>query len=294
MSTAPNHSFGIVKYNCHLGQEKSGVEKSPDILSDALQSYLDQNHVLSHIYDSNEIRKQDLKLSEDEYAIFQANLSLRHRVMQSLKTNTKTLNIGGDHTMGLGTVSAFLECFVNKEKVIIWLDAHADVNTRKTSKSGHYHGMPVAFLLGLDKDEKFPINVRLKPEELIYVGLRDVDLFEKNQVISKYNIRCISISQLINRNIDELVTTFIGENKYVHISWDVDSTNPETEISSTGTPVKGGLTCEQIKAFIHAIAKHNQLVSFDVTELNLALGSAEDRKASLDNTVNVLKSYIDC
>ena len=121
--------------------------------------------------------------------------------MQSLKTNTKTLNIGGDHTMGLGTVSAFLEYFVNKEKVIIWLDAHADVNTRKASKSGHYHGMPVAFLLGLDKDEKFPINVLLKPEELIYVGLRDVDLFEKNQVRIKKVIRLSAY--LMNSGKDE-------------------------------------------------------------------------------------------
>lgn len=103
--------------------------------------------------------------------------------MQSLIINTKTLNIGGDHTMGLGTVSAFLENFEDKEKLVIWIDAHADTNTREASESGHYHGMPVAFLLGLDKDEKFPIKVLLKPEQLIYVGLRDVDSFEKNNVI---------------------------------------------------------------------------------------------------------------
>ncbi len=114
-------------------------------------------------------------------------------------------------------------------------------------------------------------------------------------MISKYNIRCISTSQLNNNNNpDELITRFIGEHKYVHISWDVDSTNPETEIASTGTTAKGGLTCEQIKIFIQTIAKHNQLVSFDVTELNLQLGSAEDQKTSLDNTIDVLKSYIDC
>lgn len=113
-------------------------------------------------------------------------------------------------------------------------------------------------------------------------------------MISKYNIRCISTSQLSNHNPDELVSRFIGEHKHVHISWDVDSTNPETEISSTGTIVEGGLTCEQIKTFIWTVAQHNQLVSFDVTELNLDLESKEDQQASLDNTVDVLKSYIDC
>jgi arginase len=122
-----------------------------------------------------------------------------------LKTNTKTLNIGGDHTMGLGTISAFLECFQDKEKMIIWIDAHADVNTRKASESGHYHGMPVAFLLGLDKDEKFP-----KPEQLIYVGLRDVDPFEKNQVKIK---KRSTIDEYVSFNFcnTKLVKLYINE-----------------------------------------------------------------------------------
>jgi arginase len=84
--------------------------------------------------------------------------------------------------MGMGTVSAFLECFEKSDKVVIWIDAHADANTREASESGHYHGMPVAFLLGLDNDDKFPIKVSLKAKDLIYVGLRDVDPFEKDQV----------------------------------------------------------------------------------------------------------------
>ncbi len=107
--------------------------------------------------------------------------------------------------MGLGTISAFLECFQDKEKMIIWIDAHADVNTRKASESGHYHGMPVAFLLGLDKDEKFP-----KPEQLIYVGLRDVDPFEKNQVKIK---KRSTIDEYVSFNFcnTKLVKLYINE-----------------------------------------------------------------------------------
>ncbi len=114
------------------------------------------------------------------------------------------------------------------------------------------------------------------------------------QVISKYNIRCISTSQLTNDDPNELVLRFIGKDKLIHISWDVDSTNPKTEIPSTGTTAQGGLTCQQIKTFIQTITKYNQLVSFDITELNLDLGSSEQQKTSLNHTINVLKSYIDC
>ncbi len=86
----------------------------------------------------------------------------------------------------------------------------------------------------------------------------------------------------------------IGKDKFIHVSWDVDSTNPKTEIPSTGTTAQGGLTCQQIETFIRTIAKYNQLVSFDITELNLHLGSSEQQKTSLDNTIDVLKSYIEC
>ena len=96
-----------------------------------------------------------------------------------------------------------------------------------------------------------------------------------------------------NGNLDQLVSEFVGTGKNVHISWDVDSTDPETEITCTGTPVGGGLTCEQVKAFIQGITKHNRIVSFDITELNLDLGSSKDQTRSVINTIDVLKSFID-
>lgn len=113
-------------------------------------------------------------------------------------------------------------------------------------------------------------------------------------MILKYHIRCISTNQVLNEDLDELIRRFIGQGKYVHISWDVDSTDPDTEISSTGTTAKHGLTCERIQALIVAIARTNHLVSFDITELNLALGTFEERKRSLNKTIDVLKTYIDC
>lgn len=160
----------------------------PDFLPNVLENYLQEKSIALQIYDCSEIEQLDQKPSEDANAIFQANLLLRQHVLRSLKTNRKTLNIGGDHTMGLGTVSAFLECFAEKEKIVLWIDAHADTNTREASTSGHYHGMPLAFLLGLDQDTRFPMKVQLKSEELLYVGLRDVDDFERNQVKFFYPI----------------------------------------------------------------------------------------------------------
>lgn len=176
------------------------------------------------------MRKKDSHSSDDEKDIFHSNLILRDLVVQSLQSNGKTLNRGGDHTMALGTVSAFVQFYSSKKIKVIWIDAHPDANTRDSSQSGHYHGMPLTFLLGLDKDDKYPLEELFQFNELIYVGLRDVDPFEKRQVIDEHQIRCISIADVFTNPSDDLVLKFIGKDHFVYISWDVDSTDHQSEI----------------------------------------------------------------
>lgn len=250
------------------------------------------------IYDSPKIRNLN-KLHSDsnkQNNVFQANLALRELVLRSLAENEKTLNIGGDHSMGLGTVSAFLAAYPTDSRVI-WIDAHADLNTRASSPSGNFHGMPLSFILGLDNDDSFPVPVNLNPQNLAYVGIRDLDPFEI-EMIEKFNICVLHPAQLAeNERFDmhKFVDEFVGQGKTVHISWDVDSTDPSTQIGSTGTPVPGGIKCSHVKELIKAVTEQNRLVSFDITELNLSLGSDdEDRQCSQELTLDVLKYFIDC
>ena len=56
------------------------------------------------------------------------------------------LTVGGDHSIASGSISAVLERYPSCG--VIWVDAHADANTPRSSPSGHYHGMPAAHLLG--------------------------------------------------------------------------------------------------------------------------------------------------
>ena len=67
---------------------------------------------------------------------------------------------------------------------IIWVDAHADINTPEGSESGNMHGMPLAFLCGLvpyaNTLPGFEWFVPcVDPKEIVYIGLRDVDSFER-------------------------------------------------------------------------------------------------------------------
>ncbi|CAN0524048.1 unnamed protein product, partial [Scytosiphon promiscuus] len=100
------------------------------------------------------------------------------------------LTLGGDHSIALGTLAGVLRA--RPDTRVLWVDAHADINSPKGSPSGNMHGMPLSFIMGLSD----PSTVRglewlcnggeegsgtpiLKPERLAYVGLRDIDVYER-------------------------------------------------------------------------------------------------------------------
>ena len=81
------------------------------------------------------------------------------------------------------------------------MDAHTDINTPETSDSGNIHGMPVAFLTGLAKEERKDIFGWLQEDQLIdtskivYIGLRDVDAGEK-KILREHNIKAYSMHDI--------------------------------------------------------------------------------------------------
>lgn len=118
-------------------------------------------------------------------------------IYEEAKTPNFILNLGGDHCIPIGTISALKSA--RPSMGVVWVDAHADVNTPATSDSGNVHGMPVAFLLGLLGNEaKYPsmqwFKPVLQPRDIVYIGLRDVDHGERQFIkelgIKAYSVRC--------------------------------------------------------------------------------------------------------
>jgi arginase len=97
------------------------------------------------------------------------------KVKKACKAGHLALTLGGDHSLGMATVSAGLAVYPNLG--IIWVDAHADINTAETTESGNLHGCPVSFLMGIGPPVKgFNwLKPCLKKNKLVYIGLRDVD-----------------------------------------------------------------------------------------------------------------------
>ena len=174
----------------------------------------------------------------------------------------KPLIIGGDHSIGTSTVLSSVKKY-GSDLTVIWIDAHADINTMESSISKNRHGTPLACATGLDKiwfNEN--IDVKLNFDKLIYVGIRDLDPFEE-EVLIKYNIKNYTVSETID---------FINSTKdLIHISFDVDGLDPKI-LDSTGTMALGGLDIQDVKNIINASLEKDNLVALDVVEFNPKIG----------------------
>ena len=114
------------------------------------------------------------------------------------------LTLGGDHSIAIGTISGTAKATrerLGRDIAVIWVDAHADINTPETSDSGNIHGMPVAFLTGLAKEDKKDIfgwldeSHKLSVKKLVYIGLRDVDRGEK-KILKENGIKAFSMHDI--------------------------------------------------------------------------------------------------
>lgn len=197
----------------------------------------------------------------------------------------KKINIGGDHSMAIATVAHSLNTYPNCK--VIWFDAHPDLNTYDSSKTKNFHGMPLSYLLGLDKNDKFNfIKNKLAYENLLYVGIRDLDEFEK-EIIEKYNINYISVEEFNKTSINDFHHNLLKKIKYfiqddpIHISFDVDCLDPDV-LDSTGTPVGEGLTLLRSKKMLNYLLHNENVVNIDITELNLDLGNSYKSMGTID------------
>ena len=141
-----------------------------------------------------------------------------------------------------------------------------------------------------NSDFPFIIN-KLSFNNLMYIGIRDIDDHEK-KIIDKNNIQYISCDEVnnnLNESLDKIIN-FIGNNP-IHLSFDVDCMDPEI-IPCTGTKCMNGLNLINTKIILDKLVDKN-IVNIDITEINLELGSQEERKKTISNTLHLFDKYLD-
>ncbi|KAG6814560.1 hypothetical protein H0H92_000088 [Tricholoma furcatifolium] len=184
------------------------------------------------------------------------------------------VTLGGDHSLAMGTVSGTLS--VHPDACLIWIDAHADINTLESTESGNIHGMPVSFLLGIGGQvpEYSWVKPLLTADRLVYIGLRDVDSGEK-RILRENNIKAFSMHEVDKYGIGKVVEMALdhvnpNRDRPIHLSFDVDALDPSVA-PSTGTPVRGGLTFREGHYICEAIYETGLLVALDLMASNQVL-----------------------
>jgi len=227
--------------------------------------------------------------------VFQFSKNVSETVSRILGMGQVAVTLGGDHSVGLGTLAGHLQH--DPEAVVIWVDAHADINTLASSASGNMHGMPVSFnIQSLNNGEPSWLVPRLLPSRLAYLGLRDVEESERRVLdelgIAAYYIQDIDRLGLAGTVGEALARVDPGGNRNIHMSFDIDVLDP-LEAPATGTKVRGGLTLregQQLSALIHSTGR---LRAVDLVEVNPALGKDNDEvERTVDAACNVIMASL--
>jgi arginase len=274
-----NTLVNFLGLNIGSGQEFKGLEKSYEhflnyfpVLKQLGYQPVDQGQIYQSASTRKELKSPDsLRMPWDCYE--QAYL----KIQKLLLKNEPLVNWGGDHSVAISTVGAFTAIYPNGK--ILWIDAHADLNLPQYSPTGNLHGMPVSLLLNCEhiKSKYLPwLIATLKPENLIYLGLRDLDSFEISS-IKDLGIQSYTYESIRTRGLapilEEILDSIGGDP--LHVSFDIDSVNPITA-PATGVPVPGGFSIEDLKFIGREIAKHSELRSLDIVEINPLIGSAQE------------------
>ena len=205
------------------------------------------------------------------------NQAVHTAMYEELKTGRMPILLGGDHCLGIGSISAVARhCRdVGKKLRILWLDAHADFNTSSLTPSGNIHGMPVATLCGFGPKELTEIGglvPAISPKWVRQIGIRSVDEGERRfvheQDLEVFDMRYID--EMGMRHTMELALATMDANTHLHVSFDVDFLDP-VMAPGVGTTVMGGPTYREAHLCMEMIADTGRMASLDLMELNPAL-----------------------
>ena len=210
------------------------------------------------------------------------NRLVMEAVGAELRAGRLPIMMGGDHCLGLGSITAVARhCRdTGKRLRVLWLDAHADFNTSDVTPSGNLHGMPVACLCGLGPDALVNLggsSPAVRPEEIRQIGIRSVDQGEK-RLVKEYNLDIYDMRYIdevgMRRAMDEALEG-VDEDTHLHVSFDVDFLDPSIA-PGVGTTVPGGPNYREAQLVMEMIADSGRMGSLDIVELNPMLDNRNE------------------
>jgi arginase len=226
----------------------------------------------------------ETRTAKDEHKKYIAEIAdacerLYQSSLASLEAGAVPIVLGGDHSLGAGSVAAAAGWARNvgdRPIGLLWIDAHGDMNTPATSPSGNVHGMPLAALLGNEPAELAQIGgfaPKVRPDHTVLIALRNLDDREKTAVrdsrVHVFTMKDIDrqgIASVMEQALERAGAGTAG----IHVSFDMDACDP-TIAPGVGTPVKGGLDYREAHMVMEMVADAGRLTSLDIVEVNPTL-----------------------
>ncbi|XP_063803876.1 arginase-2, mitochondrial isoform X2 [Pseudophryne corroboree] len=298
------HSIAVIGAPFSKGQKWCGVEHGPAAIRKAglIERLSGIGCDIYDVGDLNFAQVPDDKLYNNTVkyprTVGLACQVLADEVNRVVGAGHTCITLGGDHSLALGSISGHAQhC---SDLCVVWVDAHADINTPLTTSSGNLHGQPVSFLLRelQDKVPLIPGFSWIKPcistSDIVYIGLRDLDPAEQF-ILKKYDITyhsmrqidCFGIQKVMEKTFDQLLGR---RQRAIHLSFDIDAFDPVLA-PATGTPVIGGLTYREGMYITEEIHNTGMLSALDMVEVNPILGATSNEvKATTSLAVDVIAS----
>jgi arginase len=268
---------GIFGVPMDLGQDRRGVDMGPSAIRYARieASLEDLGHRVTDLGNAG-VPIPETVVAGEEVKHLAAVKSVCEEVSERAATIVSDglfpIFLGGDHAIAIGTVSGVARSTTGVRTGVIWVDAHADFNTPATSPSGNIHGMPLATLTGRGHPDLVGIGgpgASVRTEDVVIVGLRSVDLEEKNS-LREAGVKVYTMKDIDAYGAARVVRSAIKGLSHVdrvHLSLDLDAVDPEVA-PGVGTPVRGGLTYREAHLLMELVNEAGIVSSLDVVEVN--------------------------
>jgi arginase len=271
----------IIGVPLDFGTDKRGVDLGPDAIRYAGlhrrvrelgHSVKDRGDVPVPIRDELEAGDPRLRYLEPILAVQRV---LLEQVRASVAGGRLPLVLGGDHSVGLGSIAGVAKALGSERLGVLWVDTHGDFNVPETTPSGNIHGMPLAALCGYGDERLATLDAQaergfVNPESVVVVGARELDEGEK-VLMKEAGISVFSMAAIDRMGIHEVMRDAVAiasrGTRGIHLSFDLDVIDPQFA-PGVGTPAPGGLTIREAHVVMETVAATGRLLGIDVVEVN--------------------------
>ena len=293
-------SVRLLGFPIDLGADRRGVDMGPSAMR--IANVDERLRALGYnVVDEGDIPIRTIEVQEEansklKYLPEVAEMShvLCDRVKSTLDDGEFPLILGGDHSMSIGSLAGIGRHCKEQGKTlgVLWIDAHADMNTAETTPSGNIHGMPLAVAMGYGHPSLTTIGgdfPKLDPRNLAIIGLRSIDQGER-ELIHERGIAAYTMFDIDRLGMYEVASRVLEVMSrsvdHLHISFDVDGVDPSVA-TGVGTPGPGGLTYRETHLLMEMISQIEAYASLEVAEVNPIL---DDRNKTAEFASGVVAS----